>query len=480
MSDLAYITLSGDNLVATYADGSSQVLPTTGNARWLAPPGNGAGQPGAPATPNTRILEITPTSVRFDWDELVNAGGIAYRLNGGDPVDVGSGVLTNRSHTITGLTAGTEYTLEVQAYGGTSREASQWYQLSGWSWHQFTTGTGSGAVNGGITITARMVEAAVTSVGGSVNNMFRGSPLEIANMFNDAIARTYPGLLTNAKRAACIVGECAQETDWFRTFEEYPGANGWPQGIWHGRGMIQLTWEANYRAFGQWCLGFGLVNSADYFVNNPGVVSSNQWAALTAIYYFTVPTWGGKTLIEMCDTSSSPWYNISGAINAGDPSYVGPSYDIRATAINAALAVAPESSSVRDRLTQWMRDHESRYFYTQDMAMRIQPDASGGTDCSGLVRYCYQQVAQIEVGTYTDDQQANYGQPVDLAGLLPGDLVFFRWSNPPGGAYWSHVEMFMGNGQTMGHGGDPYYGPVLKSLSGQVSVSQAVVARRYV
>lgn len=142
-------------------------------------------------------------------------------------------------------------------------------------------------------------------------------------------------------------------------------------------------------------------------------------------------------------------------------------------------------SDTGEWLAQWMREHVGRYAYSQT-GNRLEPDNGGETDCSALVRYAYQQIAGIEVGTWTGSQQ-DYGRQIfgtecesldeALSLLAPGDLIFFNWSehNPT----WDHVEMYIGGGQTCGHGGEPYYGPVVKSLASQWNAAYEVCARRY-
>ena len=59
--------------------------------------------------------------------------------------------------------------------------------------------------------------------------------------------------------------------------------------------------------------------------------------------------------------------------------------------------------------------------------------------------------------------QAGNGRPVfdvnledveqAIALLQPGDLVLVKHHIPAGSAYWDHVEMYVGDGKTCGHGG---------------------------
>ena len=347
-------------------------------------------------------------------------------------------------------------------------------------------------VGSGVVVTAAMVDAA-RGVGGNPESSMITTSQGIANMINEAMVRCGYAF-TDKKQAACFVGECCQETDWFKTWHEYGKGAGSAYAPYYGRGMIQLTWRENYQGFGNWCFEKGMVTNPNQFVDNPDSVATNDWAAVAGVYYFTAKYWNGRNLMQVCSESSSPWYDVSAAINYGNPDdgYVGPSYNLRAQIIDATLAVTPEpiviqppAGDVQQRLVNWCIERTGKYGYSQDLTMRMQPDVYGVTDCSALMWYCYQQVAGVEIGTWTGGQQnygqvvINVGQPIDESKMNLGDLVFFDWV----GAWTSnfdHVEMYIGNGKTIGHGGDPYYGPVEKSLSGQVGSSNQVRVRRYV
>lgn len=148
-----------------------------------------------------------------------------------------------------------------------------------------------GTAGSTIVVTAAMVEAAVTSVGGSLAAMMDTSA-NLATAFNDAVANSYPDILTSKNRVACLVGECAQETDWYKTTTEY-GAGGNTYSPYDGRGFIQLTWQTNYSGFGAWMKSIGRLSDATYFVDNPTALADMQYAAYTAIYYFTQVKWSG-------------------------------------------------------------------------------------------------------------------------------------------------------------------------------------------
>jgi cell wall-associated NlpC family hydrolase len=64
-----------------------------------------------------------------------------------------------------------------------------------------------------------------------------------------------------------------------------------------------------------------------------------------------------------------------------------------------------------------------------------------GFDCSGLVRFIYDQVG-IPVPR-TAAEQFSAAKPVDLATLKPGDLLFFRTQ----GRRISHVAIYAGEGR---------------------------------
>lgn len=146
------------------------------------------------------------------------------------------------------------------------------------------------------------------------------------------------------------------------------------------------------------------------------------------------------------------------------------------------------TSTDQQRVVQWMKDRIGKYAYSQQPG-RLSPDSSGFTDCSALVRFAYQQIMgpNFEVGTWTGDQQ-RYGSLVfgtnqesydaAVSSLQPGDLIFFDWDGY-GVQSFDHVEMYIGNGQTIGHGG-PGRGPIIKDFRQQWNWASHVAARRYI
>src|SRR5207302_1076346 len=71
---------------------------------------------------------------------------------------------------------------------------------------------------------------------------------------------------------------------------------------------------------------------------------------------------------------------------------------------------------------------------------RPETSASGGLDCSGLVRYVFQQVTGVTLPR-TAKELSRLGSKVSVAELKPGDLVFFHTRGLPN----SHVGIYLGD-----------------------------------
>ena len=117
-------------------------------------------------------------------------------------------------------------------------------------------------------------------------------------------------------------------------------------------------------------------------------------------------------------------------------------------------------------VAEWVKARENKWtVYSQDASLRVDPDRTGATDCSGMCRAAYLAVTGMDIGWYTGDQSlggkeiasGSGGQGVSASRLEPGDLVFcnFGGYNPT----WDHVEMYVGDGQLMGmgHAPGPHY-----------------------
>lgn len=120
-------------------------------------------------------------------------------------------------------------------------------------------------------------------------------------------------------------------------------------------------------------------------------------------------------------------------------------------------------------------------------AGRLNPPQSGVGDCSSMCYYVYRRFAGIELGANTRLQQSDgrliwsassAGQVPPVNILRPGDLIYYRWRGGSGGTYGVvHVEFYMGNGQTIGHGG-PDNGPDVGSMAGLSASAASSWVRR--
>lgn len=135
----------------------------------------------------------------------------------------------------------------------------------------------------------------------------------------------------------------------------------------------------------------------------------------------------------------------------------------------------------RNKLVKFMVDRTGRYGYSQGPS-RLTPEKNMVTDCSGLVRFAYLSITGKDVGTYTDAQLSNKntrlitsgggGNSPNVALLKKGDLVISRRYGTASNRQASHVEMYMGGGRIIGHGGVPYMGPVSKDLHDRTADKQ--------
>lgn len=163
-----------------------------------------------------------------------------------------------------------------------------------------------------------------------------GNPDGIGDQLALALAATPD--MADRRTVAAIIGESAQETDWMCSLVEYGGPST-RYAPYFGRGCIQLTWRSNYAEFGQWLHGLGVVADPDVFVANPDLVAAWPYPWLSAIYYFV-------RRIDRGYVQSENWNAVSGLINAGNPNYYVPSYELRSRSVRAALNALGDWSGV--------------------------------------------------------------------------------------------------------------------------------------
>lgn len=150
--------------------------------------------------------------------------------------------------------------------------------------------------------------------------------------------------------------------------------------------------------------------------------------------------------------------------------------------------VVPPDSSNGAKALAWVLARLGKFAYCQCPG-RQDPDNSGITDCSGLMYAAYKATSGVFVGTWTGDQYFR-GQAVIERGsgamtaaqkalLRPGDMIVMAWRST-GSVYpeTDHVEMVVDQNTTVGHGGNPYYGPVKKSID-NLSATRWWTVRRH-
>lgn len=137
--------------------------------------------------------------------------------------------------------------------------------------------------------------------------------------------------------------------------------------------------------------------------------------------------------------------------------------------------VTPGGSRKGEQALAWVLARLGKFAYLQG-AGRLDPDHSGVTDCSGLMYAAYKYTTGTFVGTWTGDQYFRGAEPFPRRGgamtasersqLRPGDMIVMAWKST-GSVYpeTDHVEMVVDSNTLVGHGGNPYYGPVKKSIN---------------
>jgi putative chitinase len=141
-----------------------------------------------------------------------------------------------------------------------------------------------------------------------------GNPKVLAGVASGMPAAVTSCGLSNRRRVAGFLGECAHESDGFKTTLEYASGaayegrrslgNIYPgDGVrFRGRGVIQLTGRANYAAVSQ-ALGID-------FLTRPDLLSTFPWALKAAEWF-----WSNRHLNALCDDAA--WTTLTYRINGG-------------------------------------------------------------------------------------------------------------------------------------------------------------------
>lgn len=137
-----------------------------------------------------------------------------------------------------------------------------------------------------------------------------------------------------------------------------------------------------------------------------------------------------------------------------------------------------------ERVIDLVESRERKNQYTQ--SGKRERVFEGYSDCSSLMWKCFERGANLFIGTWTGEQVDHgrlvknqfYGRHTltseDLRVMRPGDLVF--WGT--GHNDTRHVEMYIGNGQLMGHGSG--VGPTRKDARSYYHTYPLVEVRRYI
>ena len=153
---------------------------------------------------------------------------------------------------------------------------------------------------------------------------------------------------------------------------------------------------------------------------------------------------------------------------------------------NIAFAKNDADDEARmEAMIQFGLSMQGKNTYTQSSLRTQVFETPGYSDCSSFCWKMYERFFGIYVGSWTGEQVTKGTQVVQSSGgaynkvsasemalLKPGDLLFY------GGGSAQHVEMYIGNGQQLGHGSG--MGPTLKNTLEYSHAAGFYQARRYV
>ena len=114
----------------------------------------------------------------------------------------------------------------------------------------------------------------------------------------------------NPKRIAMWLAQIGEESGSFVYTEEINKSG--PYAPFIGRTWIQITWQANYAAFGKWAKLQNLVDDENTFVNNPTSLADPKWAGIGPAWYWTVAR---PTINSLCDNGDV--VGVTQLINGG-------------------------------------------------------------------------------------------------------------------------------------------------------------------
>ena len=144
------------------------------------------------------------------------------------------------------------------------------------------------------------------------------------------------------KRQAAFLATVAYESQYFQKTKEGLARKGtrvrklqdayWSSGF-YGRGLIQVTHEAGYRAFDTYC--HSILNTLLDFLANPSLLEQPQWAVESACWYWIK----GTRLNLNLNADKGDFFCIQGLVNRCDINKEALEYDTREKLYNRALAL---------------------------------------------------------------------------------------------------------------------------------------------
>lgn len=151
---------------------------------------------------------------------------------------------------------------------------------------------------------------------------------------------------------------------------------------------------------------------------------------------------------------------------------------------NQGSDTGPEAAK---KVVELYKSWAGKFTYSQG-GQRLNLNA-WASDCSGTIYMAYKQVTGIDVGTWTGAMKdkgkqimKGKGKTFDASKCQLADLILIHWGGGNIEKQTSHVELYVGNGQCMGHGGGKQHpnGPWLKdSVNGYLSNGCTWQVRRH-
>ena len=181
----------------------------------------------------------------------------------------------------------------------------------------------------------------------------------------------------------------------------------------------------------------------------------------------------GETVAE--EQSNNPITRLLAAFGKLADAYgVGDGGDSGSTSSSGGGGVDGTTSEKQQALVDKMMSVKGQLQYSQ---VNRNPDTGSG-DCSSTVQWAYKNVLNVDPGSWTGAQEVDEdlytvaNDVNDPSKLAKGDLILYRK-----GGQSSHVEMYAGDNQMIGHGSG--MGPKVKSLMQTMGSQSVAMVRRW-